>query len=74
MEFFLLTKETDGAALLAKTLLTSRWIRFLVGTSDNPAHTAINYSPISLNAKISLIREMCEDLKKTGRIVHIEMY
>lgn len=74
MEFFLLTKETDGAALLAKTLLTSRWIRFLVGTSDNPAHNAINYSPISLNAKISLIREMCEDLKKTGRIVHIEMY
>jgi len=60
--------------MLAKMLLSASGITFMVGLSDNPAHDAIAYSPISLNAKIALIKEMAENLKKVGKIVHIEMY
>ena len=69
-----LSKEQDGASCLVRVLLLSNCITFMVGLSDNPAHSAIDYSPISLNAKIALINEMAEDLRKIGRIVHVEMY
>lgn len=64
----------DGASCLVRVLLESSSITFMVGLSDNPAHDAIAYSPISLNAKIALIKEMAANLKKMGKIVHIEMY
>lgn len=73
-EELMLSKDTDGATMLAKVLLCASGIIFMVGLSDNPAHDAIAYSPISLNAKIALIKEMAENLKKIGKIVHIEMY
>ena len=73
-EELLLSKQQDGATLLAKLLLTSSCITFLVGLSDNPAHEAIDYSPISLQAKVQLIQEMAENLRKVGRIVRVEMY
>ncbi len=73
-EELMLSKDTDGATMLAKVLLSASGITFMVGLSDNPAHDAIAYSPISLNAKIALIKEMAENLKKVGKIVHIEMY
>ena len=73
-EELMLSKDTDGATMLAKMLLSASGITFMVGLSDNPAHDAIAYSPISLNAKIALIKEMAENLKKVGKIVHIEMY
>jgi hypothetical protein len=69
-----LSKEQDGASCLVRVLLESSWITFMVGLSDNPAHSAINYSPISLNAKIALINEMAENLRTIGRVVHVEMY
>jgi hypothetical protein len=73
-EDVLASKEQDGAALLSRYLLQASWVTFLVGLSDNPAHDAIDYSPISLNAKIHLIEEISENLRKTGRIVHIQMF
>ena len=74
VEEFLLSNEKDGATLLTKMLLESTQITFMVGLSDNPAHDAIAYSPISLNAKIKIIKEMQENLKRLGKIVTIEMY
>lgn len=74
MEDLLLSKQQDGATLLAKMLLEASRITFLVGLSDNPAHAAIDYSPISLNAKVQLIQEMAENLRQAGRIVRVEMY
>lgn len=69
-----LSREDDGASCLVRVLLLSNGITFMVGLSDNPAHSAIDYSPISLNAKIALINEMAEDLRTIGKIVHVEMY
>lgn len=73
-EDVLASKEQDGASLLSRYLLQASWVTFLVGLSDNPAHDAIDYSPISLNAKIHLIEEISENLRRTGRIVHIQMF
>lgn len=73
-ESLLLSKEEDGATCLVKLLLKSSGITFMVGLSDNPAHDAIAYSPISLNAKIRLINEIGNMLKQLGKIVKIEMY
>lgn len=72
-ESLLVSKEEDGASCLVRELLNSTGIRFMVGLSDNPAHDAIAYSPISLNAKIALINELGENLTTMGKIVHIDM-
>ena len=69
-----LSKDQDGASCLVRVLLESSWITFMVGLSDNPAHSGIAYSPISLNAKIALINEMAENLRTLGKVVHVEMY
>jgi hypothetical protein len=69
-----LSKAEDGASCLVRILLASNGITFMVGLSDNPAHSAIDYSPISLNAKIALINELADDLREIGKIVHVEMY
>lgn len=73
LETLLISKEEDGASCLVRALLKSSGIRFMVGLSDNPAHDAIAYSPISLNAKIALINELGENLQAVGKIVHIDM-
>ncbi len=69
-----LSKEEDGASCLVRAFLESSIITFMVGLSDNPAHSNIDYSPISLNAKIALIEEVADNLRTIGRIVHVEMY
>ena len=69
-----LSKEQDGASCLVRVFLASSEITFMVGLSDNPAHSNIDYSPISLNAKIALIEEVAENLRTIGRIVRVEMY
>ena len=69
-----LSKAEDGASCLVRVLLASTGITFMVGLSDNPAHSNIDYSPISLNAKIALINELADDLRQIGRVVHVEMY
>lgn len=73
-ESVILSTEQDGATCLARILIKSSAITFMVGLSDNPTHEAIAYSTISLNAKIALIEDIAEDLKKLGKIVRIEMY
>lgn len=74
-EELLQSKGKDGALCMVKLYLQEcSQITFMVGRSDNPAHKAIAYSTISLNAKIQLIREMAENLKKLGKIVSIELY
>ena len=67
-------KDKDAAFELTRYLLESSSVVFMVGLSDNPAHDAINYSPISLNAKIELINEIGERLTTLGKIVRIEKY
>lgn len=75
LEQLLQSKESDGAICLIKAFLEgSTMITFMVGLSDNPAHEAIAYSTISLNAKIQLIKDMSENLRMLGKIVNIEMY
>lgn len=67
-------KDRDAAFELTRFLLESSAVTFMVGLSDNPAHDAINYSPISLSAKIELINEIGERLTALGKIVRIEKY
>lgn len=75
LDNLLQSDQTDGATCLIKVfLLSSTMITFMVGLSDNPAHEAIAYSTISLNAKIQLIKDMALKLKKLRKIVNIEMY
>ncbi len=75
LENLLQSKQTDGATCLVQAfLLSSTMITFMVGLSDNPAHEAIAYSTISLNAKIQLIKDMAEKLRTLRKIVKIEMY
>lgn len=75
MEELLKSTGRDGALCLVKCFLEEcSQVTFMVGRSDNPAHNAIAYSTISINAKIQLIREMAENLKKLGKIVSIELY
>ncbi len=75
LDNLLQSDQTDGATCLIKAfLLSSTMITFMVGLSDNPAHEAIAYSTISLNAKIQLIKDMALKLKKLRKIVNIEMY
>ena len=75
LENILLSKQTDGATCLVQAFLKrSTMITFMVGLSDNPAHEAIAYSTISLNAKIQLIKDMAENLRILKKIVKIEMY
>ena len=69
-----LSKQQDGASCLVRVFLEASEITFMVGLSDNPAHSNIDYSPISLNAKIALIEEVAENLRTIGRIVRVEMY
>lgn len=73
-EQLMLSEETDGATCLAQELMGSSAVTFMVGLSDNPAHDAIAYSPLSLNAKIRLIEDLQNDLRQMGKIVKIEMY
>lgn len=73
-EELMMSREEDGASCLVRALLESTGITFMVGLSDNPAHDAIAYSPISLNRKIALIEEIKENLEQLGKIVRIEMY
>ncbi|MCI5773515.1 MAG: serine/threonine-protein phosphatase [Erysipelotrichaceae bacterium] len=75
LEQLLQSKQTDGATCLVQAFLAhSTMITFMVGLSDNPAHEAIAYSTISLNAKIQLIKDMADKLHRLKKIVKIEMY
>lgn len=68
-------ESPDGATLLARTLLEGPVkIRFMLGLAENPAHQAEKSLMISLNAKLNLVREIAEELRKQMKLVTIEMY
>lgn len=73
-EHLALSKEEDGAHSLARVLLNSSGITFMVGSSDNPGHASLQDASVSLDAKIGLIKEMSAHLEELGKIVKIEMY
>ena len=69
------SKDHDGALDLLRVLINdSTMITFMVGQSDNPAHKALAYSTISLNAKKQIIEEIASYLRKLNKIVEVEYY
>ncbi len=75
MKSILYSKDHDGALdLLRILIIDSTEITFMLGQSDNPAHKALAYSTISLNAKKQIIEEIAEYLRTLNKIVHIEYY
>ncbi len=73
-ESLLDSTETDGVSQLTRMLLSLAEVTFMMGLSNNPSHDAINWSPISLSAKVSVIHEIADNLAKLGKIVRIEEY
>lgn len=70
---FRLNKK-DGATLLCKMLLEDcTEVRFLVGRALNPAHQNPGM-PVSLGLKLNLIKELAQELEKTGKRVTAEYY
>ena len=68
-------ESSDAATVLARTLLEGPVkIRFMLGLAENPAHQAEKSLMISLNAKLNLVREIAEELRKQMKLVTIEMY
>ncbi len=75
MKEVLTSKDHDGALDLLRVLIRdSTEITFMVGQSDNPAHKALAYSTISLNAKKQVIEEIAKNLRMLNKIVHLEYY
>ena len=63
--------KTDGAAALVRLLLDVDQVTFIVGMSLNPAHQNPNL-PVGLGMKLSVVREIAEELRKRGTEVSIE--
>lgn len=69
------SRDHDGALDLLRVLINdSTQITFMVGQSDNPAHKALAYSTISLNAKKQIIEEIASYLRQLNKIVDVEYY
>jgi len=67
--------SADAATRLARKLLEGPVkIRFMLGLAENPAHRAEKSLLISLDAKLNLVREIAEELRKQQKLVTIEMY
>ncbi len=74
-EVLLESKATDGATRMIKLLLQEcSEIHFIVGLADNPAHSQVAYSPLSLSMKRRLIEQIAEYLRFCGKIVHLSAY
>jgi hypothetical protein len=63
--------QTDGAAALVRTLLDVDHVHFIVGRAVNPAHQNPSL-PSELGMKLSVVREIAEELRKRGTEVTIE--
>jgi hypothetical protein len=63
--------QVDGAAALVRTLLDVDHVDFMVGMAANPAHQNPNL-PVELGIKLSVVREIAEELRKRGTEVSIE--
>ncbi len=74
MEALLFGKEKDGGTLLAKYLLDSTKVSFLLGLAENEVHKTLSYSTISLDVKVNIIKNIINNLDKLGKIVEIKEY
>ena len=63
--------RTDGAAALVRLLLEVDHVHFIVGLAVNPVHQSPKL-PVELGMKLSVVREIAEELKKRGTEVSIE--
>ncbi len=63
--------RTDGAGSLLRTLLSADHVHFMVGMAVNPAHQNPSL-PAELGMKLSVVREIAEELRKRGTEVSIE--
>lgn len=62
----------DGAIKMVQMLLSeSSEIVFLAGLADNPAHSQVAYSPLSLRFKVRLIERIADHLRALGKIVSV---
>lgn len=63
--------RTDGAAALVRLLLDVDHVQFLVGQTVNPAHQNPEL-PQQLELRLTVVREIAEELRKLGMEVNIE--
>jgi hypothetical protein len=62
----------DGAIKMVQMLLSEcSEIVFLAGLADNPAHSQVAYSPLSLRFKVRLIERIAEHLRTLGKVVSV---
>jgi serine/threonine protein phosphatase PrpC len=64
--------KTDGASLLLRMLLEVDHIHFIVGQTVNPAHQNPNL-PNQLRIRITVVREIIDELRNRGKEVSIEL-
>ncbi len=75
LQILLNDDSPDAATRLARKLLEGPVkVRFMLGLAENPAHKAEKGLLISLNAKLNLVREIAEELRKQRKLVTVEMY
>ena len=63
--------QNDGASCLLRLLLDMDHIHFIVGKAVNPAHQNPDL-PHSLGIRMSVVREIAEELRERGKEVDIE--
>lgn len=63
--------QTDGAAALVRMLLDADKIHFIVGLAVNPAHQNPDL-PAQLGMKLSVVREIADELSRRGTEVSVE--
>jgi len=63
--------RTDGAASLARLMLDVDHVHFMVGMAVNPAHQNPDL-PVDLGMKLSVVREIAEELTQRGIEATIE--
>ena len=64
--------KTDGASLLLRILLEVDHIHFIVGQTVNPAHQNPNL-PNELRIRVTVVREIIDELRNRGKEVSIEL-
>ena len=63
--------QIDGAANLLRIMLNEDHVHFIVGTAINPAHQNPDL-PHQLGIRLSVVREIADELKKRGKEVTVE--
>ena len=63
--------QTDGAANLMRLLLDADHTHFIVGQAVNPAHQNPDL-PHQLDIRMTVVREIADELRKCGKEVTLE--